>query len=130
VEAASSNTFHQRALISRWWRSGSFAVTLRSACTVQRCSSAAGPQLADRLPQAGRPVGDDHGRRAQAAVDEVAAERQPALVALAAPERQAEQHLAALERDAPGDQHALRRLVVGMQLQIDRVQEAVDDVVL
>jgi hypothetical protein len=89
-----------------------------------------GPQLPDRLPQAGRPVGDDQRRRAQPAGDEVAPEAQPALVALAAAEGEPEQDLAALERHAPGDEHALGRFVVGVQLQVDRVEEAGDDVVL
>ena len=97
---------------------------------MQRCSSARRPQLARGLPQPGRAVGDDQRRRAQPAVDEVAAEGEPVLVALAAAEREPEQHLAALQRDAPGDQHALGRLVVGAQLQIQRVAEQVDEVVL
>src|ERR671924_657832 len=42
AEAASSKTFHHLALSSRWWRSGSFAVTFLRAWTVQRCSSARG----------------------------------------------------------------------------------------
>ncbi len=80
--------------------------------------------------RAGRTVGDPERRRLETAGEQVAAEVEPVLVALAAAELQPEQHLAPLERDAPGDQHALGRRVVGPQLQLDRVQEAVDEVVL
>jgi hypothetical protein len=87
------------------------------------------PQLPGRLPDAGRAVGDDQRRRAHRALLEVAAEVQPRLVALARPELQPEQHLLAFQREAPGDQHALGGLVVGAQLQVDRVQVAVDEIV-
>ena len=131
VDAASSKTFHQRALSSRWWRSGSLAVTLRSACTVQRCSSAAGHSSLTAFHRPGAPSATTMGRRAQAAIDEVAPERQPGVEAPpAGAEPQSEQDLSALQRDAPRDEHALGGLVVGVQLQVDRVQEAVDDVVL
>jgi hypothetical protein len=88
------------------------------------------PQLACGLPQSGRAVGDDQRRRAQPAVDQVAAEREPVLVALAAAQREPEQHLAALQRDAPGNEDALGGLVVGPQLQIERIAEQVYEVVL
>src|SRR5919109_137883 len=55
AEAASSKTFHQRALRSRWWRSGSFAVTHRSAWTVQRCWSAVGHSCRIAFQRRGAP---------------------------------------------------------------------------
>ena len=53
-ERASSNAFHQRALTSWWWRSGSLPVTFLSAWTVQRCSSALGQssRVAFQIPGA------------------------------------------------------------------------------
>src|SRR3954451_25101460 len=50
-------------------------------------------------------------------------------MALARAELQPEQHLLALQRQAPGDQDALGGLVGGAQLQIDRVQVEVDEIV-
>ncbi len=88
------------------------------------------PELACRFPEAGCPVGHQERRRPEPAGDQVAAEVEPVLVALPAAELEAEQDLAALERDAPGDEYTFGRLVVGAQLQVDRVQEAVDEVVL
>lgn len=76
-----------------------------------------------------RAVGDQQRRRAQPAGDQVTAEVEPVLVALPGAELEAEQHLLTLERDPPGDQDTLGRFVVGAQLQVDRVEEAVDDVV-
>jgi hypothetical protein len=100
-EAASSNVLHQRALTSVWWRSGSFEVTFLRACTVQRCSSARGPQLADRLPQPGGTVGADEPRGVHSPEDQVAAEGQPRLVALPRAELQTEQDFAALPASRP-----------------------------
>jgi hypothetical protein len=76
------------------------------------------------------PVGDHERRRPEAAGDHVPGEGEPRLVALPAPQSQSEEDLAALQRHAPAHKDALRRRVVGVQLQIDRIQEAVDDVVL
>jgi hypothetical protein len=84
-----------------------------------------GPELPDGLPDPGCPVGDHERRRAQSAADHVPAEGEPGLIA----ESQAEQDLSALQRHAPADQDTLGGLVIGAQLQIDRVQEQVDDVV-
>ena len=88
------------------------------------------PQLPDGLPQSWRPVGDDEPGRVKAASDQVTAEGQPVLIALTATKLQPEQDFSALEGDPPGDQHPLRWRVVGVQLQIDRIQEQVDKVVL
>ena len=54
-DRASSNAFHQRALISWWWRSGSLLVTFRSAWTVQRCSSASGQSSRTAFQMPGAP---------------------------------------------------------------------------
>ena len=51
-------------------------------------------------------------------------------MALAASESQSEQDLPPLERHPPADKNALRWCVVGAQLQVDRVEEEADDVVL
>ena len=97
---------------------------------MQRCSSALGHSSRAAFHSPGAPSATiSAGARSPRSM-QVAAEGEPVLVALAAAQRQPEQHLAALQRDAPGDQHALGRLVVGAQLQIQRVQEQVDEVVL
>src|SRR6266567_2430198 len=97
---------------------------LRKAWTVQRCSLAAG------LPDPGGAVGNDQRRRPHPARGEVAPEVQPRLVALARAELQAEQHLLPFQRQAPGDQDTLGGLIVGAQLEVDRVQVAVHEIVL
>jgi hypothetical protein len=92
---------------------------------VQHCSTAAGhsSRVAFQIP--GAPSAMTRAGGAHPARLQITAEVQPALVALARPELQPEQHLLALQGQAPGDQYALGRLVVGPQLQIDRVQVAV-----
>jgi hypothetical protein len=97
---------------------------------VQLWQTAAGHSSLDGLPDLGRAVGDDQRRRPHAVVDQIARELQPLLVALARSQLQPEQHLGALQRQAPGDQYAFGGLVVQAQLEVDRVQVAVDEVVL
>jgi hypothetical protein len=99
------------------------------AWTVQRCSIAPGHSSRVAFQMPGGAVGDDQRRRPHPAGPEVAAEVKPGLVALPAAERQPEQHFLSFEGEAPGDEHALGRLVVGPQLEVDRVQVAVDEVV-
>lgn len=96
---------------------------------MQRCSSAAGQSspTAFQLPGA---VGDDKRRRSHPAGGEVAPEGESGLVALPAPRGEPEQDLAALQGDPPGAEDTLGRLVLGAQLQVDRVQGEVDQVVL
>src|SRR5674476_897891 len=84
-----------------------------------------GPELADGLPDPGCPIGDHERREAHPTADEIPAEREPAVIALAAPQCQPEQDLSALQRHAPAHQNTLRGLIVGTQLQVDRIQEPV-----
>jgi hypothetical protein len=95
---------------------------LRSACTVQRCLTAAGhsARVAFQIP--GAPSAMINAGAAHPARLQVAAEVQPGLLALTAAELQPEQHLLAFERQPPGNQDALGRLNGGAQLQVDRVQ--------
>src|SRR5271165_5528970 len=88
------------------------------------------PELAGCLPDSRCPVGDHERRGAQSPPDHVAPEGEPRVIALAASESQSEQDLPPLERHPPADKNALRWCVVGAQLQVDRVEEEVDDVVL
>jgi hypothetical protein len=122
-ERASSNAFHQRALTSWWWRSGSLPVMFLSACTVQRCSNAVGQssRVAFQIPGAPSAITSAGARRPRAIMSR--AEGKPGLVALTAPQSQSEEDLAALQRHAPANKDALRGRVVGMQLQIDRIQK-------
>src|SRR4051794_2368757 len=51
------------------WLFGSLLRTLAVLCTQQRCSRVVGPQLAERLPEAKRAVGDgEFGRDRQTSV--------------------------------------------------------------
>jgi hypothetical protein len=68
-----------------------------------------GEGLLDRGDQAGRPVGDDQQRRAQAAVFEVGEEAVPGIGGLAGAGRQADERGLAAGGDAPGRQHRLGR---------------------
>jgi hypothetical protein len=70
---------------------------------------AIGPAVLDRLDQPRGAVGDDQHRRAQAAGDQIAAERLPVLIGLAHPQHHRQQHAFAGVGKAPGDQHALLR---------------------
>ena len=97
---------------------------------MQRCSSACGHSSRTAFHRPGAPSATDQPRRVHSAAGQVAAEGEPVLVALARAELQPEQDLSALQRHAPGDQDPLGRRVVGVQLQIDRVEEQVHEVVL
>ena len=88
------------------------------------------PQLSRGLPDPGGSVGDDQRRGSHPTGFEVAAEIEPVLITLAATELQAEQHFTALQRDPPRDQDPLGGLVVGAQLQIDRVEIQVREIML
>lgn len=87
------------------------------------------PQLPNRLPQPGGAVGADEPGSVDAAGDQLAAEGQPVLVALAGAELPPEQDFPALQRHGPGDQHPLGGWVVGVQLELNGVEEQVDQVV-
>ena len=65
------------------------------------------PALLDGLDQPGGAVGNDQHRRAQAAGDQIAAERLPVLIGLAHPQHHRQQHAFAGVGEPPGDQHAL-----------------------
>ena len=68
-------------------------------------------------------------RRSHPALYEVAAEVEPAIAALPRAEPEPKQDLPALERHALGVKDTLGRLVVWSQLQVDRIQKQVDEVV-
>jgi hypothetical protein len=128
-ERASSNAFHHRALTSAWWRSGSLPVTFLSAWTVQRCSRASGLSSRVAFQIQGAPsASTSAGERSPRSIMSRANASQ-GVVALAAPQSQSEQDLPALQGYSPADQDSLRWCVVGAQLQIDRIQKQVDDVV-
>ena len=85
-----------------------------------------GPDLADRLPEAERAIGDgDLGRRRQTPALEIEQQGAPVVSALARAVDQAEQLLLALRRGADDDQDALR-LVLQTRLQVDAVGPDVD----
>jgi hypothetical protein len=85
-----------------------------------------GPELADRLPEAERAVGDgDLGRHRQTPALEIEQQGAPVVSALARAVDKADQLLLALRRGADDDQDALR-LVLQTRLQVDAVGPDVD----
>ena len=85
-----------------------------------------GPELADRLPEAERAIGDgDLGRHRQTPALEIEQQGAPVMSALARAVDKAEQLLLALRRGADDDQDALR-LVLQTRLQVDAVGPDVD----
>ena len=85
-----------------------------------------GPDLADRLPEAERAIGDgDLGRHRQTPALEIEQQGAPVVSALARAVDKAEQLLLALRRGADDDQDALR-LVLQTRLQVDAVGPDVD----
>jgi hypothetical protein len=85
-----------------------------------------GPELADRLPEAERAIGDrDLGRHRQTPALEIEQQGAPVASALARAVDKAEQLLLALRRGADDDQDALR-LVLQTRLQVDAVGPDVD----
>src|SRR5216110_891409 len=89
------------------WLFGSLLRMLAVLCTQQRCSRVVG-QLAERLPEAKRTVGDgEFGRDDQTSVLQIEQQFTPILRALARAVGEAEQLLPALRRRADDDQDAL-----------------------
>src|SRR6202042_1956264 len=85
-----------------------------------------GPDLADRLPEAKRAIGDgDLGRRRQTPALEIEQQGAPVVSALARAVDKAEQLLLAPRRGADDDQDALR-LVLQTRLQVAAVGPDVD----
>ena len=88
--------------------------------------SGLGPDLADRLPEAERAIGDrDLGRNRQTPALQIEQQGAPVVSALARAVGEAEQLLLALRRGADDDQDALR-LVLQTRLQVDAVGPDVD----
>jgi hypothetical protein len=79
---------------------------LRARWTQQRWRSEAGQHCSIALVRPGGAVADDEHRRAEAAGDQVAAERLPVLVRLAHAEHHREQHALAFFGESPGEQDA------------------------
>ena len=100
-----------------------------SAWTVQRCSIAAGHSslVAFQIPAAPSAITSAGAHIPRAVRSRL--KPQPALVALARSQLQPEQRLLALERQAPGEPHVLGDHVVGAQLEVNRVEVAVDEIV-
>jgi hypothetical protein len=85
-----------------------------------------GPDLADRLPEAKRAIGDgDLGRHRQTPALEIEQQGAPVVSALSRAVDKAEQLLLALRRGADDDQDALR-LVLQTRLKVDAVGPDID----